>query len=179
MTQGLARAIFLDRDGVINRPVWRAGVLGSPRSWEETEILPGVPSACARLKAAGFGLVVVTNQPDVARGLVSRADVDLIHRELRKRLPIDLIGVCYHDDADGCLCRKPLPGLLLAAANSLGLSLPDSVMVGDRWKDIDAGEAAGCRTVFVDWNYSERRPGNPGCVARSLEEAVGWILQTG
>src|SRR6185436_14383127 len=107
------RAVFLDRDGVINRAIVRAGRPHPPASPAEFEILPGVPAALQRLKSAGFWLVLVTNQPDVARGTQTRAGVEALHASLRARLPLDDIRVCYHDDPDGCECRKPAPGLLL------------------------------------------------------------------
>src|SRR5439155_24902608 len=107
-------AVFLDRDGVLNRAVVRQGKPYPPASVEELEILPGVPEALSRLKAAGYSLVVVTNQPDVARGVTTRAMVEEMHRFLAERLPIDEFRVCMHDDWDNCECRKPRPGLLLA-----------------------------------------------------------------
>lgn len=169
-------AVFLDRDGVINRPVIRDGRPYPPSDETELEVLPGVAESLARLRDAGFRLVVVTNQPDVARGRQTRETVERIHAKLVALLPIDEMRTCLHDDGDGCDCRKPLPGLLLAAARDAGLSLGDSFMVGDRWRDIEAGRRAGCNTVFVDWNYDERRPEHPDAVVRSLPEAVDWIL---
>ena len=139
------------------------------------EVLPGVAEACARLREGGFALVVVTNQPDVARGRVSRNTVEAINDFLRRQLPIDDIRVCYHDDADGCACRKPKPGMLLAAARDLGIDLGRSFLVGDRWRDIEAGRRAGCRTVFIDYGYDEPRPADFDFATDSLVGAAEWI----
>jgi D-glycero-D-manno-heptose 1,7-bisphosphate phosphatase len=171
-----APAVFLDRDGVINAAVLRDGKPYPPARAEDVEILPGVAPALAALKRAGYVLVVVTNQPDVARGTTPRAAIDAIHARLAAELPLDAIRACFHDDADHCACRKPLPGLLLDAARDLDLDLATSVMVGDRWRDIDAGRAAGCRTVFINANYRERRPSGFDVELSSLAEAADWIL---
>jgi D-glycero-D-manno-heptose 1,7-bisphosphate phosphatase len=143
------------------------------------ELAPGAAEALARLKAAGYLLVVVTNQPDVARGRQSREVVERMHAWLAARLPLDEFRVCYHDDADRCSCRKPEPGLLLAAARAHGVDLSKSVMVGDRWRDIDAGRRAGCATVFIDYEYAEPQPPAPDAVVRTLLEAAEWILAPG
>ena len=174
--RGICRAVFLDRDGVINRAVVRDGKPYPPATVEELEILPGVGEALARLRDAGFRLVVVTNQPDVARGTQRREVIDRMHARLAEELPIDEFRVCDHDDADRCACRKPNPGLLVEAAREAGLSLRDSFMIGDRWRDVEAGRRAGCATIFVDCEYDERRPDRPDAVVRSLPEAAGWIL---
>lgn len=170
------RAVFLDRDGVINRPVIRGGKPYPPATDQELEVLPGVPEALARLHDAGFRLVVVTNQPDVARGTQRRDVIDRMHARLAAALPIDDFRVCDHDDGDECACRKPKAGLLEAAARDDRLSLGDSFMVGDRWRDVEAGRRAGCTTIFIDWGYDERRPEHPDAVVRSLPEAADWIL---
>ena len=118
----------------------------------------------ATFKAAGFLLVMVTNQPDVARGVTRRQDVETMHATLCAALPLDAVYVCYHDDADACGCRKPLPGMLLQAAAAHGIDRAASFMAGDRWRDVDAGVAAGCRTVWIDRGYRERGPSAPpGC----------------
>jgi D-glycero-D-manno-heptose 1,7-bisphosphate phosphatase len=173
---GQRPAVFLDRDGVLNRAPVVDGRPHPPASAADLEVLPGVADACATLRAAGLLLLVVTNQPDVARGSTTREAVEEINAALRAAVPVDEILVCWHDDADGCGCRKPLPGLLVDAAQSWGISLPDSVIVGDRWRDIEAGRRAGCRTVFVDRGYSERRPEQPDLVVGELPDAVTWIL---
>ncbi len=169
-------AVFLDRDGVLNRAEVRNGIPHPPRSLEDFELLAGAVGAVDRLRDAGFAVVIVTNQPDVARGDQRRAVVESMNEVVREVLEPDSIMVCYHDEADGCGCRKPAPGMLLAAAQELGLDLVRSFMVGDRWRDIDAGRRAGCQTVFVDRGYEERQPEAPDEIVSDLTEAVDWIL---
>jgi D-glycero-D-manno-heptose 1,7-bisphosphate phosphatase len=123
-------------------------------------------------------LIVVTNQPDVRRGKQRPEVIEAIHDVLRSRLAIDDVRVCPHDDEDACACRKPAPGLLVDAARDWGIALASSVMVGDRWRDVEAGRRAGCRTVFVDGGYAERRPTDPDLVVQSLHAAVPWIIAT-
>jgi D-glycero-D-manno-heptose 1,7-bisphosphate phosphatase len=150
-----------------------------PRSPTEFEILPEVPAACARLKAAGFLLIVATNQPDVGRGTLKREIVETIHAEMCRRLPIDRVEVCYHpgQGASECDCRKPKPGMLLRAAKGLGIDLAQSWMVGDRWRDIDCGHAAGCRTIFINRGYAEELRQKPDFSAGNLAEAADIILR--
>ena len=177
MTGAAPRAVFLDRDGVLNRAVVRDGRPYPPDSVDALEILPAVPEALADLKRAGFLLLVVTNQPDVARGKQSREQVEAIHEKLRRCLPLDGIFACYHTDSDGCDCRKPLPGLLTRAAAQYGLYLSSCYMVGDRWRDVDAGYKAGCQSILLDYGYRERAPEHePACRVSSLRDAADWIL---
>jgi len=172
-----ARAVFLDRDGVLNRPVIRNGRPYPPRDVAELEILPGAAEAVARLRRSGLLALVVTNQPDVARGKASRESVEAIHQALQSRVPVDGIFACFHDDADQCDCRKPSPGMLLEAAERFGIDLGASYMVGDRWRDVEAGRRAGCRVFWIDWGYEERRPEvSPAETVRSLAEAAERIL---
>jgi len=170
-------AIFLDRDGVLNRAVVREGKPYPPSSLAGLELLPGVLDAVTSLKKAGYLLVVVTNQPDVARGTTSKEVVDEINDSLKSQLNLDAIYTCFHDGADNCDCRKPKPGLLLIAANDFQIDLSKSYMIGDRWRDIDAGTRAGCRTFFVDYGYEERQPAEYNFRVASLYEASQIILQ--
>jgi D-glycero-D-manno-heptose 1,7-bisphosphate phosphatase len=170
------RAVFLDRDGVINRAFVRGGKPYPPRTLDEFELLPGVESAIQSLREAGFLVVVVTNQPDVGTGAQKREIVEAMHATLVDRYLCDAIKVCYHTDADGCDCRKPRPGMLLEAAEELYIDLKHSFMVGDRWRDVAAGHAAGCYTFFVDYRYGEARPESPDAVVESLAEATQYIL---
>lgn len=151
---GRRKAVFLDRDGVILRTYVEHGVPHPPAAIEEFELLPQVLEAVNLLRAAGLELVVVTNQPDVARGLTTRAAVETLHDRLRQELGLTHIYTCYHDDRDVCRCRKPQPGLLEQAAAELDLSLAGSFMVGDRWRDVEAGQRAGCTTLLVRQPYS-------------------------
>jgi D-glycero-D-manno-heptose 1,7-bisphosphate phosphatase len=171
-----ARAVFLDRDGVLIRAPVVDGLPLSIGSVDELELEDGVTDACAALHDAGFLLVVVTNQPEIARGALSREAVAAIHARLVELLPLDDVRVCPHDDADGCGCRKPKPGMLVEAARELGIALERSFMVGDRWKDVEAGRSAGCTCVFLDRKYSESMPVRPDVTVRDLGEAIAWIL---
>lgn len=172
-----SRAIFLDRDGVLNRALLREGRPYPPSSLVEVEILPGVKDALQALKDAGFLLIVVTNQPDVARGTVSRNQVEEINRFLADNLILDEFRTCYHDDSDACNCRKPAPGALLAAAREHRLNLDRSYMVGDRWRDIEAGQRAGCKTIFLDYGYKEPQPKAVDHRVQNLVEATTIILK--
>jgi D-glycero-D-manno-heptose 1,7-bisphosphate phosphatase len=172
------RAIFLDRDGIINRPLIRAGKPYPPSNLGEFEILPGVPEACQLLKELGFLLVVATNQPDVGRGTLAREAVETIHGWLLEQLPIDRVMTCYHSGAacgDPCECRKPRPGMLFQAADELKINLAKSFMIGDRWRDVDCGLNAGCKTVFVDWEYQETLKRQPDYRVGNLLEAAKLI----
>lgn len=175
-------AVFLDRDGVINRAIIRDGVVASPMTADEFELLPGVVDACEQLAESGVLLIVVTNQPEISRGRLAAAEVEIMNDRLRLALPVDDVVVCPHDNADGCSCRKPLPGMLVDAADRFDIDLVRSVMVGDRWKDIAAGAAAGCFTVHIDGGYADPSAGLPdGCTpdatAASLVEGVPAICR--
>jgi D-glycero-D-manno-heptose 1,7-bisphosphate phosphatase len=172
------RAVFLDRDGVINRALERESKPFPPRNLTEFEILPEVPGALAKLKAAGFLLVVATNQPDVGRGTLKQEVVEEIHAHMLTKLPIDRVEVCFHPGkgASDCDCRKPKPGMLRRAATELNIDLSRSWMVGDRWRDVDCGHAAGCKTIFIDRGYSEELKQKPDFSARNLAEAADIIL---
>jgi D-glycero-D-manno-heptose 1,7-bisphosphate phosphatase len=172
-----ARAAFLDRDGVLVVPHFRDGQSFAPRRLEDFRLYDDAVEATRRLKAAGFKLVVVTNQPDVGNGLVERSVVEAMHKDLLARLPLDDIEVCYHSQSESCDCRKPKPRMLLNAAAKLGIDCGRSVMVGDRASDIDAGAAVGCTTIFLDFGYAERRPQRPDFTVSSLREATDAILK--
>ncbi len=163
---------------MINRALERDGKPYPPASLAEFEILPGVPEALARLKAAGYLLVVATNQPDVGRGTLAESVVEAMHIWLRKQLPIDRVEVCYHPGkgSSQCECRKPQPGMLARAAREMAIDLSQSWMIGDRWRDIDCGHAAGCRTIFIDRGYSEELREKPDHTVKDLPEAAEIIL---
>lgn len=178
VTAGAPAAVFLDRDGVLTRSFVRAGRPYAPRSLHEFTILPGTEDVLVALRRAGFLLIVVTNQPDVGRGLVPREAAEEMHRRLRVGLPIDDIFSCYClEEDEACECYKPRPGMLLSAASKWSIDLSRSFIVGDRWRDIGAGKAAGCKTVFLDRGYSaDRTPEAPDATVRSLEEARDYII---
>ena len=148
------KAVFLDRDGVINKTVLRDGVFGSPRSIEEFKIVDGIEEALYDFWRLGFLNIVVTNQPDVARGFITEELLLRLHLLLEEKLPIDDVFVCIHDDKDNCDCRKPKSGMLLEASLKWNIDLNKSIMVGDSWKDIAAGQNVGCTTILVDYLYN-------------------------
>lgn len=179
MTITKRRAVFLDRDGVLNRAVIRNGKPYPPASINEVEIMPGVPEALTRLKDGGFTLIVVSNQPDVKRGITSQDAIEAINAHLAQRLPIDCFLMCYHDSDDNCGCRKPRPGMLLRASLEFEIDLASSFMVGDRWRDVEAGASAGCKTFFINYGYNETQPLAPNFRVSSLLEATSIILSQG
>jgi D-glycero-D-manno-heptose 1,7-bisphosphate phosphatase len=171
----LSRAVFLDRDGVINRNAIRDGRPVGPATLEDFVILPGVREAAESFRAAGYLVIVATNQPLVAPVLV-----EAMHSKMRQSIRLDDVKVCTHADAENCACRKPKPGLLLAAAKERGIALAESWMIGDRWRDVEAGKAAGCRTIFIDYGYTgEPPPRAPDHTVGSLLEAVPLVIGSG
>jgi D-glycero-D-manno-heptose 1,7-bisphosphate phosphatase len=170
--------VFLDRDGVIVDSIVLKGRPVAPFRLEEFKISEGAPEAVRKLKAAGFAVIVVTNQPDVAKGALEPAELERMHEALRQSVAVDEIRVCTHVDEDGCRCRKPRPGMLVDAARERGIDLSRSFMVGDRWRDIDAGKAAGCRTVLIGDGYCERSI-SADFRAADITEAARLILARG
>jgi D-glycero-D-manno-heptose 1,7-bisphosphate phosphatase len=169
-----SRAVFLDRDGVINKVVFRDGRPASPRTFDEFRIIDGVAEEISRLWAAAYRLFVISNQPDIARGLLDRSVLEEMTKLLLASLPVERVLICVHDDADGCTCRKPKPGMLHKVAFKEGINLTESFVIGDSWKDVYAGNAAGCISILL------RREYNLGVEAdymvESLAEAVNFIL---
>jgi len=169
------RAVFLDRDGVLNQSIVIDGMPKSPRTADEAALYEDVEQACQDLRAAGFLLICITNQPNIARGTQSRESIDAINAKLNRILMLDDIRMCPHDDGDDCHCRKPKPGLILDAAQAGDIDLHASFMVGDRWRDTDAGRAAGCRTIWIDRGYAEQKA-DADYVCKGLGEAANWII---
>jgi len=172
----VAQAVFLDRDGVLNEVVLREGKPRAPATFDEFTILPGVPEALQKLDQAGFLLIVVTNQPDVVCGTVKREVVEAMHERLRTLLPLDDIKVCYEIESIDSMCYKPKPGMLLEAARERAIDLSRSYMVGDRWRDVGCGRAAGCYTIFIDRGYHEVLRDSPDATCADLTEAAAIIL---
>lgn len=172
----MVRAVFLDRDGVINANVVRDGKPVAPTRVEDFQILSGVDDAVRKLKDAGYLIVVATNQPDISTGRNTRENLDAMHNIIRQCMPVDDILACFHTDAENCDCRKPKPGLLTQAAAKFGIDLKQSVMVGDRWRDVEAGQAVGCLTFLVDYGYEQEKPCNPDFRVGTLAEAAKIIL---
>ena len=170
------RAVFLDRDGVLNASVVRGRRPYPPDSLADVRILPGVEKTLQAFHLAGFKNIVVTNQPDVAIGKQKREVVEAIHDFMFKNLHIDDIKTCFCVEDDDCDCYKPKPKMLIDAAREWHIDLSQSFMVGDRWRDVGAGKAAGCKTFFIDYGYGERRPDNPDYIVTDLAEAGRIIL---
>jgi D-glycero-D-manno-heptose 1,7-bisphosphate phosphatase len=171
--------VFLDRDGVLNEALVIDGRPHPPESADDLIVRPDTIEACQRLHNAGLLLVVVTNQPDISRGQQTWEGVEAINTELRRRLPLDDVRVCPHDDSDQCRCRKPAPGLLVDGATAWNIDLGKSVMIGDRWRDVEAGKRAGCAVVLIKRDYAEKSAiANADLVVTNLHEAVPWILKT-
>ncbi len=170
------RAVFLDRDGVLNQAIVRDGRPYPPATLDQFEIFPGVPAALRTLAGAGFRLIVVTNQPDVACGAQRMEVVEAMHADLRAALPLDDIRVCWEADGPANHRYKPKPGMLLEAARDHDIDLSRSYMVGDRWRDIGAGKAVGCFTILIDRGYDEPLPDAPDVVCPDLPAAARIIL---
>jgi len=166
----------LDRDGVINEAQIVDGKPFPPHSLNDFRYLPGVVEGIGRLRNAGYLVIVVTNQPDVSKGAQDKKIVEQMNQKIIEDNLCDDIKVCFHVDADGCTCRKPKPGMILEAAAKWHIDLKSSFMVGDRWRDIEAGNLAGCTTFFIDYGYQEKKPDKPGYIVQSLEDAVDHIL---
>jgi D-glycero-D-manno-heptose 1,7-bisphosphate phosphatase len=173
------RAIFLDRDGVLNPPNVVDGKPFAPRYRADFHLYSDAAPALERLRSAGFLLVVVTNQPDIGHGLVDPAEVEAMHHHLTCDLALDAVYCCTHTQSAGCACRKPRPGMLLSARDAFALDLSGSYLIGDREGDILAGQAVGCKTVFIDRGYRERRPDHPDAVVATLAAAADHILSYG
>ena len=168
------RAVFLDRDGVLVETLVRDNQAFAPVSLDEFRLERDAGVQVARLAQAGLLPIVVTNQPEVARGIISPAVLEEMHERLRKAIPVEDIFVCAHDGPDGCDCRKPRPGMLQAAAAKWGIDLARSFMVGDRWSDVAAGHAVGCYTVLIERSYSG--PASPSARVSDLTTAVDAVL---
>lgn len=165
-------AVFLDRDGVINKVILHKGRPFSPRKIAELQIIEGVKESVTLMKEKGFEVVVVTNQPDLARGYITKSMLIEMHKIISQSTGINHFYFCGHDDSDECICRKPKTGMLLKAALDLKLNLKKSFLVGDRWKDISAGQEVGCSCYFIDYAYQEPRPNPPFYTVTSLYEAA-------
>ena len=171
------KAIFLDRDGVINNIILSNGLPISPSNFEEFKILPGVRESISKLKKLNFYCILVTNQPDVSRGKMKKETVIKMNEYVKKELSLNDVYVCFHDDKDKCSCRKPKPGLILDATKKWNINLEKSYMIGDRLKDIDAGTISGCKTIFIDNKYNESIKSKPNYVSKYLLNSVKIIDQ--
>ena len=174
--QGLVRAIFLDRDGVLIRTDIRKGRPYAIRKLADLEYLPGAREAVQRARELGFLTIVVTNQPDVARGLADKAEVDAMHAQIIETLGVDDVQACFEVEGPDSRRYKPRPGMLLDAAEQFGIDLEKSYLIGDRWRDIDAGQAAGCFSVFIDCGYSEELRQPPDAIVPDITAAMDLVV---
>jgi D-glycero-D-manno-heptose 1,7-bisphosphate phosphatase len=166
-------AVFLDRDGVINRVAIRNGMPYPPSRVEEFELYEDVADGCARLKAANFLLVVISNQPDVGRGTQNREAVEAMNLKMQTALPLlDRVEVCYHAGE-----RYGQSGLILRAVAELRIDPKRSYVIGDRWRDVDCARAAGCRAIFIQRGYKESLREAPDCTVSNFDEAVSAVLR--
>jgi len=172
----MKRAIFLDRDGVINNVIIKEGKAFSPRKFEDFELVDGIKNVLERFKTEGLLNIIVTNQPDIARGLMKKEELQKMHNLIRENLPVNDIFVCTHDDADNCNCRKPKAGMLFEAVKKWDIDLSESFMIGDSWKDIEAGRNAGCTTVLIDSPYNKQIDSD--LRANELSAAAEMILNS-
>lgn len=170
------KAVFLDRDGIINKSIIKNGKPYPPQGIEDFEWTDGIKQALESLKKEGFILIVFTNQPDVSRGTQSVEQVEKFHRYIKSQLPIDKIYACYHENLDNCECRKPKPGMILTGQAEYDIELSQSYAVGDRWRDIDAGNASGCQTIFLDYGYDEELRSQPDFVIKEIKELLSIIV---
>jgi len=173
----MKRAVFLDRDGVINRKAAEGKYV---TRWEDFHFLPGVAEAISMLHRAGWSVIVISNQRCVAKGLLTIAELETIHRKMLEELAkagakLDGIYYCPHDKEPPCVCRKPSPGMLLTAAQEHHIDLTSSWMVGDSQSDLEAGKGAGCRTVQIIADAAAESE-STDYFARSLLEASGRVL---
>lgn len=169
------KAVFFDRDGVLNEAIVKNGKPYPPSTLDQLVIPTDVGPALQLLKDAGFILLGATNQPDVARNLTSIHLVEEINQKLLNELPLSEIFTCFHDDNHNCDCRKPLPGLLQQGAKKYDVDLTQNFLIGDRWKDIEAGKSAGCKTIWLNKNYQETIPQQPDYITTNLLAAAKWI----
>ena len=170
------KAIFLDRDGVLNKSIIVNNLPFPPSNINEMEILPGVYEGIQLLKHSGFKLIVITNQPDVARGITDIEVVNELNNFILHELKIDEIKCCFHDDSDNCQCRKPKPGMILDAANEWNIDLSISYLIGDRWRDIETAKNTKLTTILIDYEYNEKKV-NADFKCNNFEQAVNFVLK--
>ena len=171
------KAVFFDRDGVLNIPSVLNGKPYAPRKFIDFKIYDGVKESLEKIKSAGFFIVVITNQPDIGNGLVDIKEINVMHEFLKKELPIDYIEICPHSQTSNCNCRKPKPGLIFSAVDKHKIDLSKSWLIGDRWSDIVAGVSSGLKTIFIDHKYTEKTQNfGPDYVVSTTQKACELVL---
>ena len=154
------KAFFFDRDGILNKSIIKNHKPYSPRFPKELILNRELLSFIKKLKNKGFLIFVVSNQPDIKKGKLSKYSLKIINSIIKKYFLIDEIYICSHEKNDNCKCRKPKPGMLIEASKKWNVDLKKSFLIGDRWKDITAGTIMNCTTIFIDYNYRESKPRN-------------------
>lgn len=171
----VVKALFLDRDGVLNHPIIRDGKPFPPQTLKEFKIYDDVCEALNALKRRAFKLIVVTNQPDLGRGTQDWGVVKAMHKELMEKLPLDDIKMCTDEASED---YKPNPGMLFKAAKEFGINLKKSYMIGDRWRDVGAGLSAGCyRTILIDRGYGEEQKFSPDFTCTNFFQVASYIFK--
>ena len=170
------KCIFLDRDGVINKPIIIDNKPYSPRNKYQFELLPNIEKYLKKIHSLGFLTIIITNQPDISTNHINENLLNEFHDIIKNKMPITDIYVCKYIDTDDCYCRKPKPGLILTAAKKYKINLKKSYFIGDRWKDIDAANKAGCHSIFIDYGYKEKLKTTPINNVKSVKEAFEIIL---
>jgi len=168
-------AVFLDRDGVINEVVFHKEVNkpSSPWKFEEFEMFLDIKKPLKKLKKLGYYLFIISNQPDISRGFIEEGTTEKINQIIYKKLPIDEIITCPHDDAHNCNCRKPKPGMINILAKKYDIDKTKSFLIGDSWKDIEAGKSAGLKCILLYTPYNKSVDAD--FRAKKLDGAVGLI----
>jgi D-glycero-D-manno-heptose 1,7-bisphosphate phosphatase len=170
------KAIFLDRDGVLNKAIIRNKKPYPPSCLSELEIIPGVYEGLQLLKHSGFKLIVISNQPDVSRGTLKIESVNEINNSIIEQLKIDEVICCFHDDIDNCDCRKPKTGMILEALKKWDIDLSLSYLIGDRWRDIETAKNIGVPSILINYDYDEKKV-SADFECSNLEEAANFILK--
>ena len=171
----MRRAIFLDRDGVLNETIIKEKEITSPLKLDELKIFPDAKETLLTFKKCGYLLIMVTNQPDIARNKNTKKNVEEINDCLKNYLKLDDVCVCYHDDKDFCNCRKPKSGMLIEASKKHNIDLPKSFIIGDRWRDVEAGKNVKCKTIFIDFKYQEKLKNKPDYIITNIADAKNIV----
>jgi len=172
----MKRALFLDRDGVLNIPILRGGRTYAPVQFSDFQLYEDVIPTLHEVKNRGYLLVLITNQPDLSKGLLAPEELHRMHQFLQEKIPFDSLEVCPHQDSDDCECRKPKPGMILRAAKQLSIDLSQSIVIGDRWRDILAGKTAGCKTALkIVEDFTDDRQETPDWTIFQLQEILKYL----
>ena len=171
------KCVFLDRDGVINVPIFKDGRSFAPILFDDFEIYPSAYDACQMLKKAGYLIVVITNQPDVGNGKASKSEIERMNQYLKSEELVDDIFICYHSQDEQCVCRKPKAGMIFQALEKYSIDLGASFLVGDRKSDIEVAVSVNCKSIFIDHDYDEVKPVAQNITLKSLKEAAEYILR--